>query len=118
MEEVANHIEDGTIEDEAALPYGLIAEGLDEVAFAGTGRSQQEDIAVFAQVPAGGQIEDLLLGQGGVERPLEAVEGLDLTETGRFDAALKLSLAADKDLVLQKQLEEFGVTQGVALCFL
>ena len=38
VQEVADHIEDGAVQDRAAMLEGLVAEGLDEMAFADAGR--------------------------------------------------------------------------------
>src|SRR6185369_2576921 len=70
------------------------------------------------QVAAAGQIEDLLLLHRGIEGPLEVVERLVLAEAGGFQATLELAIGADREFVLEDQLQELAMVQGVALRFL
>ena len=61
VQEVADHVEDRTVQhDEAALDR-LIADRLDEEALAHAGRSEEQHVAAFADEPARRQVEDLFL---------------------------------------------------------
>ena len=73
---------------------------------------------MIANEPAGGQVEDRLLRQRRVERPVELVERLDFAEGGRLHATIDQPLVADHQLVLQDQFQELGVAQVVAGGFL
>ena len=92
----------------------MVAEGLDQVAFADARRPQPEHVAGLADEAAGGQVVNLLLLEGGVERPVEAVEGLEFAEAGGLDAALEEPVGTHGQLVLQDQLQELGVVEAVA----
>jgi hypothetical protein len=71
----------------------MIAERLRQETFADAGRTEEQNVAAFAQEVAGGQFENQLLGDGGVETPVELIERLDLTELGGLDAtAIRRSL--------------------------
>ena len=95
-----------------------ITDRLDEERLAGARRSQEQDVAGFADEAAGGQVEDLLAWDRRVERPVEVIERLEFAELGPLHTAFDLSLIADQQLVLQDQLQELGMAQLVTGRFL
>ncbi len=88
MQEVADHVEDRAVQHDEARLDGLVADGLGQMALADAGRSEQEHVAGLADEAAGGQVEDLLLLDRRVERPVEVVQRLQLAEAGGLDAAV------------------------------
>jgi hypothetical protein len=117
VEEVADDIEDGAIEDGAALLDDVESEGLDDVTFSDAGRSEQENVAMLAEETSGGEVEDLLLGELRIEGPVEGVEGFEIAEAGGIDASLDLSIGADEEFVLEEEFKEVGMAELVGLCF-
>ena len=79
--------------------------------FPHAGRTEEEHVFGLADEPAGGQVEDLLAGDGRIERPVELVESLQFAEGGRLHAASDLPFFADEQLVLQDQFQELGMAQ-------
>jgi hypothetical protein len=118
VEEVANDVEDGAIEDGATLLDDMKAKGLDDVAFADAGRSEEENVAVLAEEASGGEVEDLLPGELRIEGPVEGVEGFEIAEAGGVDATLDLSIGANEEFVLEKEFEEVGVAEAIGLGFM
>ena len=96
----------------------MVADGLGQEALADAGRAHEEHVAGFADEAAGGQVEDLLLLDRRVERPVEVVEGLQFAEAGGLDSPLQLAVGADGQFVLEDQFQELGVVEAVAGRFL
>jgi len=86
--------------------------------FPGAGRADEEHVARFAEEAAGRQVEDLLTGDRRIERPIEVIERLDLTEAGGLHATFDLTLLTDQEFVLQHELQELNVTELMAGGFL
>ena len=63
----------GGEDDVVSLTHGLVAEGLGDVALAGTAGSGDEDGDLFVDEAAGGQITDLGLVDVDVESPVEVM---------------------------------------------
>ncbi len=68
--------------------------------------------------PAARQIEDLLFVDGGIETPVEVVQGFQVAEVRQLGAALHLALLPDVEFVLTDQFEELGMAQTVGGGFL
>ena len=112
--EFAHQLEDGAVEDDAARFDGFGSDGLREVAFAHSGRADQQDVAVLADEVAGGQFVDLGAVDGRVEAEVEVVQAARFAEPGGFVAPGDLPLAAHVDFVLEDEFEELGVGKPVA----
>ena len=113
MKEVADHVEDGAVEDGEATFDHLMTDCLNQMRFSSSGRTEKEHIAAFTEEATAGQIIDLLLVDGPVKRPFELVERLLVPEHGRLGAALDQTVAADEQFVLENEFEELGVRQLV-----
>jgi hypothetical protein len=72
----------------------------------------------LADEAAGGQIEDLRALDRGIEREVEFVQRLQLSELSRFDAAVDLPLLADQQFILNDQFQELGMAELVPSRFL
>src|SRR5690606_31212042 len=66
-------------------------------------------IVTLANVVAGGQVENLLTIDGGVEVEVKSVEGLGGVDGGAAQAQLQLLLIAPANLILQQAREELDV---------
>ena len=62
----------------------------------------------------GAQIQNERLGDLRVERPIEALQRLELGHSGRLQPACKEPIAAPSELVGDQQLEELGIGQVMA----
>lgn len=103
---VVEDIEDGAKEDEFSLFNELVANGLCEMAFADSGRANQEDILGLGGKVSGGQLVNLLAIDGGIEGEAEAVEGALFAEGGGLVTAVEEALAAVIELILQGRFKE------------
>jgi len=107
--EVAGEVEDGAVEAGVAGFDGFASESLGEVAFADSGRADEEDVAVLADILAGGQRVDLAAGDTGLEAEVEGVEAARFAEAGLLAAAMNGAAVADVEFVLEEEFEELGV---------
>jgi hypothetical protein len=114
--DVADEVEDGSIEDMEPGSDGFGSEGLVEVGFPDSGRADEEGVAFLADEVAGGEFVDAGAGDGGVEG--EVFQAAGAAEGGGFGAAQDLALLANVDFVLEDKFQEVGVGQVVALGFL
>lgn len=117
-EEVGDQVEDGAVAHDEALLDGLVADGLGEVGLADAGRSDEEDIGGLPDEVSGGQLVDVLAGDGRIEAPVEVLEAPERGELGGDGTAGDLALLADVELVLQDQFEELAVGEPVRGGFL
>ena len=85
------------------------------MAFAQSGRPDEQDVAPLADELAGGQFIDLLTTNAGVEAPVKVLQAFGVAETGQLAAFVQQPLAADIQLVLQDQFQELRVGQLVGL---
>ena len=115
---LAHQIEDGAVEDYKARFDGFDADGLGQMAFADSGRADQEDVAALADEVAGGQFVDLSAVDGGVEAKVESFQGTSLAEVGGLVAAGDRALLAHVEFVLEDEFEELGVGEPVGCGFL
>lgn len=106
---IAGEVEDGAVEAGVAGFDGFASEGLSEVAFADSRGADEEDVAVLADILAGGEIVDPAAGDAGLEAEVEALEAAGLAEAGLLAAAMKGAAVADVEFVLEEQFEELGV---------
>ena len=67
---------------------------------------------------AGGQFEDLLAWERGVEVPVELVEWLQVSEQCKLGPTIELPLAVDGKFVLEDEFEELKVVEPAGLGFL
>jgi hypothetical protein len=116
--DVADEIEDGSVEDMEPGADGFGSEGLGEVGFADSGRADKEGVAFLTNEVAGGEFVDAGAGDGWVEGEVEVFQAAGAAEGGGFGAAQDLALLADVDFVLEDEFQEVGVGQVVALGFL
>ena len=116
--EVPDQVEDGAVEDEAAGLDDLVADGLADVAFPDTWRPDQQDVLALAHELAGGQLVDRLALDGGVEAPVEVVQGLPLAKAGGLEPARDQALASDVEFILEDEFQEFLGREGIAAGFL
>ena len=95
------------IEDlEAALDGGG-SEGFGNVALAGAGRADDEDVLLGVDELQGGEFEYVAPGQAGVVGPVEALEVLVLGQTGEGVTPLEQTGVAAIELVLDEPGEGF-----------
>jgi len=113
-----NHIEDRTVKDLEASFDGVVADSLSQMALAQTRRPDQEHIAALADERAGGQVVDLLPFDGGIEGPVEVLEGFLIAESGGFGAFGDQALLADVEFVLKDQFQELFMGQLMGAGFL
>ena len=118
MHEVAHQIEDGTVEHQEVLADGLVADGLGQVGLADAGRAEEQRVLGFADKPAGGQIKNLFLVDGGVEAPVEVVQRFQVAEVRQLGMTFHLPLLPDVEFVLTDEFEELGVAQAIGGGFL
>src|SRR4051812_45067623 len=100
MQEVPYQIKDRSIEHGVSLLNGLQTEGLYEMTLAQAWRAEPEYVFGLSYKAAGGQVEDLLPGQAGVERPVEVIKCLLVTELGDLDAAGNLPITSQQYFIL------------------
>jgi len=92
-----------------AAAASLVAQGLGQVRLADTGGAADQDIAFLLDVKAGGQIEDLLAVDGGIEGEVEALQGFAGVDGGPAQAERQLLVVPALDFVLHQAGEEFDV---------
>ena len=90
---------------------GFVADGLGQMGFADAGRAEEQHILGFADELAGGQVENLLFVDGGVEAPVEVLQRFEAAEVGGLGAAFHLALLADVEFVLADEFQELGVAR-------
>ncbi len=109
-----------TVEDTVALLDDGEADGLGKVAFASSGRSQEEGILVLVDEAGGGELEDELavhlpveVEVEGVERPTDVAKGRVLEATGEQTILSSHELVTDeggeeveRDLLFGLRLEQ------------
>ncbi len=91
---------------------GFVAQGLGQMRFAHAGRTQEQDVFAFAQVVAGGQLEDLFAVDGGIELPVEIFQAFERAEVGGFGATGQHSLMAHVEFVLEDEFEELAMAEA------
>jgi len=74
------HFALGCKHDVMAEPDGAVAQGLGDMAFAGSAGSHDKDRDIFIHEPTGGQIHDQGLVDGRIERKVEVFQGLLVAE--------------------------------------
>jgi len=79
--------------------------------FADAGWPEEQDVLGIAQILAGGQLEDLLAADGGIELSVEVFQAFQGPEVGGFGAAFQLPLMTDIHLVLKNEFKELGVAE-------
>jgi hypothetical protein len=77
VEEVADQIEDGAVQDQEARFDGVVAERLGQKTFSHAGRTQEQNVATVSDELTRRQLEDRLFGDRCVEAPIELIERLD-----------------------------------------
>jgi len=118
VEEVADEIEDGSVEGGSALLDGGIADGLREMGLAGSWWSDEEDVSGLVEELAGGEFKKLPSWEGRIEVPVELIDGLEVSKQGELGSAVELSVVAGDDFVLEDELEELEVAQSAGVGFL
>ncbi len=103
------HLVRGDVEDGMSGKAGAVANGLSEVALTHAGRTDQENVGVVVEESAGGHVENLGLGERGVEAEVEVIQGLQAVEGGAAEAELELLAFAPLHLVDKQPVEELDV---------
>src|ERR1700722_9741195 len=114
VQEVADHVEDRAVQHHEARLQRLVAQRLPEKALADAWRSQQQHVPGLADKAARCQIEDLLLLDRRVERPVEVLQGLQLAKLGGLDTPPQLAIATHRQFVVQDHLQKLRMVQAVA----
>jgi hypothetical protein len=117
VEEVADDIEDGSVEHGSALLDGGVADGLGDVGLAGSWWSHEENVACVVEELAGGEFEEVSSWDAGVEVPVELIDGLQVSELRKLGTSFKLAVIANSELVLEDKLKELEVAQSAGLSF-
>ena len=118
FEKISHHIEDGAVKHIEAGTDGAEANGLGDVRFSGTWRSDKKSVMVVADEMACGHILDLFFWEGGIEVPVEIFKGTTVTEGGDFSASLDETLVANEEFVLEDKFQELQMSELVGLGFL
>ena len=118
LHEVADQIEDGTVEHEEVLADGFVADGLGQMGFADARWPEEQNIFGFADKSARGQIEDLLFVNGRIKTPVEVIQGFQVAEVRQLGVAFHLPLLPDVEFVLTDEFEELGVAEAIRGRFL
>jgi hypothetical protein len=85
--------------------------------FTDTGRADEENVPVFADEAASGELQDVSSVDRGVEGELKVLDRSGVAEARGVDAALHRAIGADGELIGDDELEELGVIEGVSLSF-
>jgi hypothetical protein len=109
VEEVANDIEDGSVEHGSALLDGGVADGLGDVGLAGSWWSHEENVAGVVEELASGEFEEVPSWERGVEVPVELIDGLQVSKLCELGTPVELAVIANSELVLEDELEELNV---------
>lgn len=117
-EEFAHEVEDGAVEDDESGFDGFYSNGLGEVAFADSGRADEEDVAAFPHEVGGGELVDLGAVDAGVEAEVEVLEGALFPKGGALLTPGQEPLVADVEFVLEEKFEELGMREAVGFGFL
>ena len=112
--EFGDGVEDRTVEDVLACFDQGVADGLGEVAFANSGRADEEHIAALSNEFSAGQLVNLPTVYLGIEGEVEGFEGAQLAEGGGFGAPGDTALASYVEFVIEDEFEEFVVRQVMA----
>ena len=88
------------------------------MAFAHSGRADEEHVAAGVEKAAGGQFVDAAALDLGVEGEVEVLEGFQLAEAGGLGAPGDFALAADVEFVGEDEFQELVVAEVVATGFL
>ena len=112
--EIIEDIKDGAVEDDFSLLDKLIANGLCDVAFAHSRRSDQEYVFGLLGEASAGELVDLLAVDALIEAKIKALECAFIAKGGAFGAPLDGALFADIEFVLEDQFEELFVREVVA----
>jgi hypothetical protein len=83
LEKIADQIEDRGVADKQVALDRFVADGLGQMGFAQSRRTEEEDVGAFLDEVASGQLEELLLGQLGIKAPVEVLEGFQSVELSR-----------------------------------
>ena len=103
------------IEHAGAWPNRRAPEGLHEMALAGAGGPQQQDVLAVADEARRGEFQDERAWDLGVEAEVEAVEGaVRITEASGLDASREEPILASDELIADQG--RHGVDRGSARC--
>ena len=106
----------GRVADTQSLSTGSPANALDDPAFAHAALTDKDQVVLAADEVARGQFLDLrALDRGGVELPVEALQGVRIAEAGVADALGDAAFAALVGLFAEEQSRELQVRQAVVL---
>ena len=99
--EVQDQVENGPVKHVKVHLDGSVAKGLSQVGFAHARRADKQDVGGLTHELAGGQFKDLFAVDGGIELPVELVEGFEVPEAGGLGAARQHSLLSHIQLILE-----------------
>jgi len=115
--EIVEDVEDGPVEDEFALFDELVADGLGQMAFADTRRTNEEDVLTTSGKITSGELVNLF-SVDVVEGKVEAIEGALFPEGGGLVAAVDEAFVSDIEFVLQERFKELLMGKLMGFGFL
>ncbi len=118
FEEVTGQIKDGAVQDVEVVLDGFVADGLGQVGFTDTGRTNKEYISAFLNELSGGQLINFFGGDAGIKSPVKVLQGFEAIKVGGFGATLQKALFAHIDFILEDEFEELSVRESIGSSFL
>src|SRR5437870_11339946 len=96
----------------------MLADGLGQMTFAQSGRSDEQNIFSLANELTCGLITKLLAFDRAIKVPLKIFQRFGVAEAGQFLPSLDRALLAHVEFVLKDQLQKLSMRQLVRLGFL
>ena len=118
VQEVTNTIEDASVVNREPVTDQLAADALNEMAFANSGRPDEDRVVVFAHEVTGGHVEDLFSFDRRIELEVEIVEAFLITEGRSLGASGDLAIIANDQFIGKDQFQELGMVELGAFGFL
>jgi len=112
--QVVEQVDAAGIADGELLLAGAKAEGLEEVALAGTALAGQDEIVVAAHEVEAPELEDEGLVERGLKVPVEGFEELALVQSAGLDAASNATFELVADFAAEEVLEQGGGAGALA----
>ena len=107
--ELPEHLALGGEEDVIPVADSAVTQGLGDVAFSGSAGTDNKDTDLLVYEPAGCQIHDQALVDGGVEREIELLKGFLVSEVGPSKGQCQFFLCSSGDFILNDGGQEIGV---------
>ena len=112
--EFGNGVENRTVENVLACFDQGVTDGLGEMAFANSGRADEEQVAALIDELSGGQLVNVPTVYLRIEGEVEIFKGSQLAEGGGFGAPGNAALPSNVELILKDEFEEFVMRQVMA----